>query len=399
MVEEKEEIIEDNEKIETSKIISEKPNEIMISDIIQELTEKEKSEEKKEKLTEKEYEEDFEEILRLTSFGTELRESLEKISSGNAGALIVLADLNKIKDVILGGFKMNCKFSGEKLFELSKMDGAIVVDSHLKKIHFANVLLIPNPLTPSRETGTRHQAAERTAKQTGQLVIAVSQRTGTKTIYTKYFRYKLRAVADLLARLQSVLDSLEEQKKIFSNLVNYLNILEFTDLVTAVHVISVLQKAEFIIRGNKLARRYLIELGTDSQLLELRLKEIMKNVGEDFHNLLRDYGKKNPMNIRKELDKINYDELLNFENIAKIFEFKSIEESLRSRGYRILSKIPSLNENQIRTIVKKYQSLKAILEADMVDMKSIPEINESKVVGIKEELEKLKNSAMLSQTI
>ena len=56
------------------------------------------------------------------------------------------------------------------------MDGAIILSKDLKRILLANTQIIPSSKIPTEETGTRHRTAERTAKQTGELVISISQR-------------------------------------------------------------------------------------------------------------------------------------------------------------------------------------------------------------------------------
>ena len=84
-------------------------------------------------------------------------------------------------------------------------------------------------------------------------------------------------------------------------------------------------------------------------MLELRLKEITKNVEETLTSVIKDYKRNKNFNaIKKEIEKLNYDSLLEFNGILKIFEFKSIEEPQKARGYRILSRIPSLKEEQVR---------------------------------------------------
>jgi len=352
------------------------------------------------KKKEKHSEEKFMEILKKTSFGTKLREAAEKIAQGKNGALIVLAEPWQIRKLMLGGFKIDCKFTSERLVELAKLDGALVIDPQLKKIHHANVLLIPNPDISSKETGTRHQAAERTSKQTGKLVVAVSEKTGLITLYSGNIKYPLKSAGMLITRLQSVLDSLEEQKRIFNSLVNYLNILEFTNLVTALNLVSTIQKAELITRGSRIARRYLTELGAESLLLELRLKEILKNLEEGYVNLIKDYrGKKSFITIRKELSKMSQDSLLEFENILKIFDLRSLDEPLQAKGYRILSKISTLNQKETSSIVKEHGMLKNFLDANTEDLVKIKGINEKKALEVKKELIKLRDSAMLSQTI
>ena len=82
-------------------------------------------------------------ILKKLSSGTELRNSIDDIVKGKMGAIIVIAN-QKVYDVFQGGFKVNCKFTGKRLVELAKMDGAIILSEDFKKIIYANTLLIPD---------------------------------------------------------------------------------------------------------------------------------------------------------------------------------------------------------------------------------------------------------------
>ncbi|WP_457848596.1 diadenylate cyclase, partial [Staphylococcus aureus] len=76
--------------------------------------------------------------------------------------------------------------------ELAKMDGAIILSSDLKRILYANTQLIPDSSIPTFETGTRHRTADRVAKQTGAIVIAISQRRNVITVYKGYIKYVLQ---------------------------------------------------------------------------------------------------------------------------------------------------------------------------------------------------------------
>lgn len=58
----------------------------------------------------------FGDVLRLVAPGTQLREGLENVLRAKTGGLIVD-----------GGFSINCNFSPAHLYELAKMDGAIIV--------------------------------------------------------------------------------------------------------------------------------------------------------------------------------------------------------------------------------------------------------------------------------
>src|SRR5689334_17510396 len=107
--------------------------------------------------------------------GTPLRQSVDDVIRSHEGALIVIGDPQELSFLYSGGIRLDAPFRPQLLYELAKMDGAIIVDTQIKRLAWANVQLMPDPTIPSEETGTRHRTAERVAKQTGALVISVSQ--------------------------------------------------------------------------------------------------------------------------------------------------------------------------------------------------------------------------------
>ncbi|HWB35660.1 MAG TPA: DNA integrity scanning diadenylate cyclase DisA, partial [Rugosimonospora sp.] len=113
--------------------------------------------------------------VALMAPGTVLRDGLERILRGRTGALIVLGFDKTVDTICTGGFTLDVEFSAQRLRELCKMDGAVVLSSDGTRIVRAGVHLMPDPDIPSAETGTRHRTAERVAKQTGYPVISVSQ--------------------------------------------------------------------------------------------------------------------------------------------------------------------------------------------------------------------------------
>ena len=100
--------------------------------------------------------------------------------------------------------KLGLPFRPQLLYELAKMDGAIIVNDDLSRLAYANVQLMPDPTIASSETGTRHRTAERVAKQTNALVISISQRE-TVTVFLGTRRYQLEQVADVLAKTNQAL--------------------------------------------------------------------------------------------------------------------------------------------------------------------------------------------------
>ena len=157
--------------------------------------------------------EEFIDILKLIAPGTEIRQGLENILKSKTGALIVVGDSKEVLDIVDGGFYINVDYTPSKLYELAKMDGAIVLSSDLKKILYANAQLIPSYTIDTRETGTRHRTAERTAKQTGNLVISISQRRSIITLYKENIKYVLEETSRILEKANQALQTVENTKK------------------------------------------------------------------------------------------------------------------------------------------------------------------------------------------
>ena len=192
-------------------------------------------------------EEEIINILKLVAPGTEIRQGLENILKSKTGALIVVGDSKEVLDIVDGGFNLNIDYTSSRLYELAKMDGAIILSEDLKKILYANAQLIPSPSISTNETGTRHRTAERTAKQTGKIVISVSQRRNIITLFKGNFRYVLEDTESVLNKANQALQTVEKYKKVFDSKLNTLNEYEFNDIVTLENVIIAIQRFSFIL--------------------------------------------------------------------------------------------------------------------------------------------------------
>src|ERR671923_590419 len=127
--------------------------------------------------------------------GTPLRAAIVDIIRSREGALIVIGEPSELAFLFSGGIKLDVPFTPQLLYELAKMDGAIIVNESVTKLAYANVQLMPDPTIPSNETGTRHRTAERVAKQTDALVISISQQRSTISVFTGSLPYQLEAIA------------------------------------------------------------------------------------------------------------------------------------------------------------------------------------------------------------
>jgi len=236
-------------------------------------------------LENQEREKDFMDVLKMFAPGTLIRSALDDLSRAGMGALIVL-DNGKISPVFQKGFGIHARFSPQRLIEVAKMDGAIILSKNIKKILFANAFLFPSQDIPTKETGTRHKAAERTAKQTGAIVIAISERKNKVSLYKGDKKYELKESSEILRRAAETLQILEKQREGFSEVINHLNLLELQRVVTINDICLVIQKFEIIKRISDVVKRYLIELGKEGAIVSMRLKDLTKGLDKEEELLL-----------------------------------------------------------------------------------------------------------------
>ena len=220
-------------------------------------------------------EEEFFSVLKLISPGTSFRAALDGTLKTGKGALIVIEN-DQILPLIDGGFRVNCRFTPQRLIELTKMDGAILLSKDLKRISHANVLLTPDSKIKTAETGTRHKAGERTAKQTGTLVIAISERKNEINIFYKNLKYNVKNTNEVLRKANDHIQILEKQRDLFDKHVEKLTKLEIRNHPSLGQALNVIQKGRIIQKIAADMKKYVIEAGAEGTLLKTRLKEIIQ---------------------------------------------------------------------------------------------------------------------------
>src|SRR3989344_7416709 len=279
-------------------------------------------------------EDEFLQILSLVAPGTNLRTTLEGIVKIGKGAIIVVE--NEFTPPIMdGGFKLNCRFTPQKLMELSKMDGALVLSKDLKKIMYANVLLTPDTRISTNETGTKHKAAERTAKMTGTLVIAVSERKNEINVYYKILKHTVIESDRLLRKTNEHLQLLEKQRELFTNNINYLTKLELRNFNSLNHAVKSIQKGRIINKIAEEIQRHIVELGKEGLLLQTSIKELLKGVERETDLVIKDYTKLDLKKSKTLLESLSYEELLDEENVLKALAYENTTISRNIKGWRI----------------------------------------------------------------
>ena len=344
------------------------------------------------------------ELLRLIAPGTPIRDGIENILRAKTGALLLITDNNDvIKEIVDGGFTINEDYTSSKLYELAKMDGAIILSGDLKKILFANAQLIPSREIETRETGTRHRTAERTAKQTGELVISISQRRNIITIFKGNFRYILEDTNAVLNKANQGIQTLERYKKVFDSRLSILNEYEFNDIVTLKNVIDVIQRAEMVMRIADEIQRQIYELGNDGRLVKMQLDELIGGLEKEELLIIKDYmasakKKKTPEKILEELSEISYEEVMRETTVSKLLGYETFdnydEVGVYTRGYRILNKVPRMPANIVENLILSFKSFQHILDADIESLDEVDGIGEVRARTINQSLKRMQEQFM-----
>jgi len=196
--------------------------------------------------------------LDMVAPGTPLREGIDSIIQSRTGGLILIAEADEVSFLFSGGIKLDIDYTPGLLYQVAKMDGAIVLDPGVKKICWANVQLMPDPTILSMETGTRHRTAERVSKQTNALVISISERREVVSLYIEGMKCILQEIPMVLSKANQGLATLEKYRSRLDQLSARLTNLEFMGSCTLHDVLSVLQRAESVTRMAAEVERYII---------------------------------------------------------------------------------------------------------------------------------------------
>lgn len=343
------------------------------------------------------------EILQMIAPGTPIREGIDNVLRANTGGLIVFG--SNVEAIVDGGFQLNCSFSPSFLYELAKMDGAIILNERGDKILIANAQLAPDPSIPTSETGMRHRTAERVAKQTKALVIAISQRRNVITLYQNNFRYALREIGVILVKANQALQTLEKYKVVLEQSIANLGVLEFEEVVTYSDIIKVIHRFEMVLRIKNELLAYLSELGTEGRLIRLQMNELLSDLEGEAALIIKDYAFSkiiDAKDILRKLQNLAHGEMLEDTAILKLLGYNGyihIDEYKCPRGYRILSKITRLPPIIIDNLVERFKELRHIVGASVEELDDVEGIGEVRARKIKEGLKLIKEQLFADRQI
>jgi diadenylate cyclase len=314
--------------------------------------------------------------LAAVAPGTPLRDGLDRVVRAKMGALVVLDDGPDVLAICSGGFLLDAPYSPQRLSELAKMDGAIILAADGTRIARANVHLVPDPTVPTSETGTRHRTAERVARSLHVPVVSVSEEMSVINVYAGGQKHQVQDIARLLDRANQALQTLERYKARLDDALSTLTSLELEDLVTVRDVAAVVQRGDMVHRLAHELETMIIELGVDGRLLRLQLDELYGEIDEEVELVHRDY----PM--------------ITGSYAGSGFDGDSSASPL---GLRLLARVPRMTPALATALVDRFGELAKLQRATINELADVPGIDLEHAQAVKDTLDRLTESSILDQ--
>ena len=318
-----------------------------------------------------EHERRINEAIRMTAPGTALRHALDMIIAGHMGALICVGDEQSVLDAGSDGFPLNISFTANRLFELSKMDGAIVIDRSLDQILRANYHLNPDPGLPTSETGMRHRTAARMSLLTNAFVISVSERRQVVNVYVDGRGYQLKNVSELMGSVNQLVLAMQSTRERLDRRLMRLTTLELENQVTLADLTEVFYLFEVLTTAGEELDWIILQLGSEGRTVQMQHEEFLGDLDDEYTLMIRDYAadssEENAAEIRRALDDTANSQVHKAANIAHLLGYDDRREDsvMTPLGLRTLSNVSVVRKGMADKIVDEYGSLQDLI--DVID--------------------------------
>jgi len=335
--------------------------------------------------------------------GTPLRDGIDRVVRSKAGALLVLADDPEVLAICTGGFLVDAPYSPQRLSELAKMDGAIIISSDGSRIARANVHLVPDPSVPTSETGTRHRTAERVARSIGVPVISASEEMGVINVYAGGQKHQLQDTGRLLDRSNQALQTLERYTERVNASLGNLTASEVEDVVTLRDVAVVMQRHEMVNRIADEIETMIVELGVDARLLRLQLDELYAEVDDRLDLVIADYlpAARDADDTLAELATLSDDDLRDLRRVAATLhhggDANDLDLELAPKGTRLLRRVNRLPDELAVRVATHFGDLARLQRASVDELATIDGIDTTVATQIRDTLAKVTESTILDQ--
>lgn len=313
----------------------------------------------------------LDEAMRITAPGSALRHALDMILAGHMGALICVGDTDNVIASGNDGFALNISFTANRLFELSKMDGAIVIDQGLTQILRANFHLNPDPALPTSETGMRHRTAARMSQLTNAIVISVSERRQVINVFVDGRGHQLKTVSELMTSVNQLVTAMQSTRDRLDHRLSRLTFLELQNQVTLADLTEVFYLFEVLTTAGEDLKSIIVQLGSEGRTVRMQHEEFLGDFDDEYTLMIRDYAKdsseSNAAAIRRALDDTANSQVHKASNIARLLGYEDLREDsiMTPLGLRTLSNVSVVREGVAEQIVDEYGSLQDLI--DVID--------------------------------
>jgi diadenylate cyclase len=341
--------------------------------------------------------------LARVSPGTPLRDGIDRVVRAKAGALLVLSDDADVLSICSGGFLVDAPYSPQRLSELAKMDGAIIISADGGRIARANVHLVPDPSVPTTETGTRHRTAERVARSLDVPVVSASEEMGVINVYAGGDKRQLQEVGHLLDRANQALQTLERYKVRLDDAITNLTAVEIEDVVSLRDVVAVVQRGEMVHRIADEIETMIIELGIDARLLRLQLDELYGEIDDELDLVVADYMPpgRSVAETLAGMTQLSDDEVLNLRLAADALspgaDSTDLGQEAAPKGLRLLHRVSRLPSDTALAVANHFGGLSKLQRATVDDLMVVDGVDEATARAIRETLSRVTESTILDQ--
>lgn len=314
--------------------------------------------------------------LSAVAPGTPLRDGLDRVVRAKMGALVVVGDGPDVLAICSGGFLLDSPFSPQRMSELAKMDGAIILNDGCSRIARANVHLVPDPTVPTNETGTRHRTAERVARSLRVPVVSVSEEMGVINVYAGGVKHQVQDIGRLLDRANQAFQTLERYTVRLKDSLSALTANELEDVVTVRDVAAVVQRGDMVQHIARELETMVVELGVDARLLRLQLDEVYGEVDDEIELVTADYPTITAQYAASARDG---------------------DAAVVPRGLRLLARVPRMTSSLAHQVAAAFGELSCLQRATVAEIAAVPGIDVDQAAAIKHTLERLTETSILDQ--
>ena len=318
----------------------------------------------------------MDEAIRLTAPGQPIRAALDMIIAGHLGALICVGDEESVLAAGNDGFPLNISFTSNRLFELSKMDGAIVIDGDVTQILRANFHLNPDPSLATSETGMRHRTAARMSVLTDAIVISVSSRRAVVNVYVHGKSYQIQTVPEIMSSVNQLVSTLQTTRTQLDRKLLHLTGLELDDYVTLADITDIFSSFEILQQSKAELKRCIVKLGTQGKIVRMQLEQLAgESIDNEYDLMIRDYARdsseENARRIREKFADMTPRDLTSPQRVAEVLGYDDLDEDsvMTPLGLRTLSQVSVVRDGVAERIVDEYGSLQDLMD----DIRTNPE--------------------------